>query len=371
MTAARPLRIVHAADLHLDSPFQSLTREQAALRRAEQRTLLSRIAALAAEQQADMLLLAGDLFDSEAAFSDTARLVAQVLSALPIPVFIAPGNHDPWHEHSAWAGLSLGPNVHLFTREEPTYVLLPELRARVWGAAFTGPSKAAQLVGFAPEKLPGVTDLLVLHGEVGRPGSVYGPISLAALAASGMDYCALGHIHRYEGPAYAGSVCYAWPGCPEGRGFDEAGEKGVLVTEVLPGRCRVRFLPLDGRRYETIDVPLSDETDPFDAVAAALPSDAQKHVLRLRLTGEITVPPDLPALRRALEGRCFALELRDETRPPQALWDHSGTDTLRGLFLTTLRRRYDAATQASERERIVQADRWGLRAMENGEELPL
>ena len=88
------VKIIHGADFHLDSPFSGLSPERAAQRRAEQRELLDRLAQLARERQADLVLLAGDLLDSGRVFRETAQALARSLGAIPCPVFIAPGNHD-------------------------------------------------------------------------------------------------------------------------------------------------------------------------------------------------------------------------------------------------------------------------------------
>ncbi|MCD8117024.1 MAG: DNA repair exonuclease [Oscillospiraceae bacterium] len=365
------IRILHAADLHLDSPFQALGRERSAQRRAEQRTLLERMAAIVREERVDMVLFAGDLFDSDNAFAETARLIEAVTAEMAVPVFIAPGNHDWYGPRSPWSGLRLGENVHVFTGEDIQCVPLPELNARIFGAAFTGHHRNPPLAGFRPpEKVPGVTDILVLHGEVGDPDSPYGAITESELAASGMDYAALGHIHSYSGPRLAGSTVYAWPGCPEGRGFDETGQKGVILAELEPGACRIEQLPMDGRRYELLSVDVTDR-DPLAAVEEALCRDTARDIYRIRLTGETDQAPDRAALTRALEGRFFALELRDETRPRRDIWEGREQDSLRGLFLARLWAQYQAAPEGPERARISLAARFGLQALENGEEPPL
>ena len=88
------LKIIHGADFHLDSPFSGLSPEQAVQRREEQRELLDRLAALARDRQADLVLLAGDLLDSERVYRETALALSRALGAIPCPVFISPGNHD-------------------------------------------------------------------------------------------------------------------------------------------------------------------------------------------------------------------------------------------------------------------------------------
>ena len=87
------------------------------------------------------------------------------------------------------------------------------------------------------------------------------------------------------------------------------------------------------------------------------------------LRGERLRAPNLPALRAALEGMTFSLDLRDETRLRRSVWDGAGEDTLRGLFLASLRRAYDAAETETERAKITMAARWGLAALDGEEEV--
>ena len=365
------IRILHGADLHLDSPFQGLSRDQAIARREEQRALLRRLGELAVEKKADIVLLAGDLFDSENAYHETVEQIGGALSGLPMPVFIAPGNHDPYTPRSAWERIRFGENVHVFSGEEMECVTLPELGLRVWGSAFTERYRRPPLTGFEAPARTDMLDVMVLHGEVGNPASNYGPINPGELAASGMDYVALGHVHGGSGLCRAGETFYAWPGCPEGRGFDETGEKGVLLVELEPGICRAEFVPLGGRRYEVLPVDVTEETDVLAALRKAVGEDTHRDIYRLILTGETDEAPDMNALRRELEGQFFALELRDETRPRRDIWAGRGEDSLKGLFLSRLYAMLARAGSDDERETITQAVRWGLRAMENGEELPL
>lgn len=365
------IRILHAADLHLDSPFQSLGREKALRRRREQRALLGKIAGAAREHDVDIVLFSGDLFDSEDVFSDTGRMLEEALSSLDMPVFIAPGNHDWYGPRSAWTRLSFRNNVHIFTDGEITCAPLPELGARLWGTAFTERRRAMPLEGFEAEKDGDTIDIMVLHGETDNPSSVYGAITEEQLARSGMDYVALGHVHSFSGLRQAGGTYYAWPGCPEGRGFDETGEKGVILAEVSAEGCSARLLPLGGRRYEVVTVDLSGAEDALAAVTAALPTDTARDIYRVILTGQTDAAPDIRVLEQALSERFFSLEVRDETRLRRDIWALAGSDDLRGLFLARLRRQYEAASDDAERERITQAARWGLLAMENGDELPL
>ena len=113
---------------------------------------------------------------------------------------------------------------------------------------------------------------------------------------------------------------------------------------------------------------LTDAADMLAAVTAALPADTSRDVYRLILTGQTDAPPDAAALTRELEGRFFGLELRDETSLRRDVWAEQGDDSLRGLFLSYLWEKWEATPGEAGRERVLRAARYGLAAMENGEE---
>ena len=364
----KKLKILHAADLHLDSPFEGLGAGKAAIRRKEQRELLNRLAELAVSEQVDVVLLAGDLLDSGNTYYETGEELIRALRTVPAPVFIAPGNHDWYSPRSPYAKLRLPDNVHVFTAGTIRSVILPEQGARVFGAAFTGPSSPSLLEGFRAERKEGMFNLLCLHAEVGVRDSRYDPVSEEQLAQSGIDYAALGHIHKASGLLRSGSTWYSWPGCPEGRGFDETGEKTVSIVTLSQGECELRPVCIAKRRYETVKLDVTG-ADPLLAVHTQLPDDTVGDVYRIVLTGETDAPPDLNKLYENLSDMFFELQLRDETRLRRGVWDSAGEDTLRGLFLARLRLQYEKARDDEERKRIEQAARWGLAALNNAEEV--
>lgn len=360
------IRFLHGADFHLDSPFDGLSGEKAAVRRGEQRRLLERMGELARSWGVQLLLLSGDLLDSANAYGETGEQLQRVLSGLDIPVFLAPGNHDWYSRSCPYARLAFPENVHIFTRPQLEPVYLPDLGVRVWGAGYTDNACPPLLRGFRAEKKPGILDILVLHGEVGRPGSPYCPIGEEELAASGMDYAALGHVHTFSGLRRAGNCHYAWPGCPEGRGFDECGEKGIIRGELDGDGCRAEFVPMGGRRYQQLKVRAGE--DPLRAVLAALPEDTRRDIYRIVLTGESAAAPDIPGILSALEGRFFHVTVRDETEPLRDLWARGEEDSLRGRFVSRMRRRWEQAESEEDRRVVTLALRAGLAAMEGRED---
>ena len=359
------LTIVHAADFHLDSPFRALPEDKAAQRRAEQRELLDRLADLARDRGADLLLLAGDLFDGRTTFYETAQALARSLGSLDIPVFIAPGNHDFWSPASPYASIRWPDNVRIFTGGMER-VELPGLGCAVYGGAFTAPvCERSLLAGFRPQEDPGLTRLMILHGDL-TAGGRYNPITPEQLAASGMDYVALGHVHAASGVLRAGSVSYAYHGCPEGRGFDELGDKGVLAGRVDRGRAELDFVPLCKRRYQQLEVDRSRCGSPEEALEAVLPRLDQRDICRLVFTGEWD-GLDLAALAPRAEAACYHAVLRDRTSPRRDLWRRQEESNLTGLFLRELARRLSQAGD-HDRPMLERAVRFGMAALEGGEE---
>lgn len=358
------VRILHAADFHLDSAFGALGEEQARQRRQESRKLVERLVDFANEREVELLLLAGDLFDSDDIFAQTGENLALALSRLKGHAVIAPGNHDYYDAAGAYGRILWPENVHVFTEDKLAKFEFPQYDCTVWGAAFTEPGvpDGSVLDGFtAPAD--GRIHLLVLHGDLGGKNSPYRPVTEEQLAATGVDYAALGHQHAFSGVRRSGRTAYAYPGCIEGRGFDETGEKGVLWGTVSPGRAELRFVPFGLRRYEILTVDVSD-SQPLAAVSAALPRDTERDIYRILLTGETEEPVRPERLRQELADRFYALEVRDQTRIRRDIWARCGDDSLRGLFLQRMRRAYDAAADDGERLKIEQAVRFGLAAMD-------
>lgn len=365
----RKLTLLHAADLHLDSAFESLSPEQAAERRAGQRELLFGIEEIAEKRGASAVLLSGDVFDGNSIKTETERDFNSALGALRCPVLIVPGNHDPYAAHSVWETMRLPENVYVFKNAEIECAEFAGVPARFWGAGFQNTFAGPLLRGFsAPEKNDDIPDIFVIHGDTGAGASDYGPISREDLIKCGMDYVALGHIHARTPLMRAGETAFAYPGCTEGRGYDETGEKGALLVTLSDSGVSAEFVPLGGVRYEIIAVDISGE-DAISAILNAVSGLTANDCCRLILTGACAAPPDIGSLRKSLEGRFRELQLRDETTQKREVWALKGQDTLSGVYLDRLYIMYEAAKSDKERRKIELAAFYGLSAIENGGEL--
>ena len=297
------LKFVHAADLHLDSPFRGIRNEAPvyvaeALHRATF-DAYDNIVSLCLQEQVDALLVAGDIYDgadrslrAQLKFADGLNR----LDAAGIRSFVCHGNHDPL---DGWeARLSLPPGCVRFGPEvtaEPVFPGEPE-RAVVYGMSYPRRDMRENLSPlFAEAAERNGFGVGLLHANVGgNPDhDSYAPCSVADLADTGLDYWALGHVHtrqvlRQERP----TVVY--PGNPQGRNPRETGARGVYLVEVDDfGDVSLDFCPVDVVRWETLTVNIADletEQDLLDAVGYAVAScaetsDGRSVVFRLTLSG--------------------------------------------------------------------------------------
>lgn len=332
------IKILHSADWHLDAPL--------AARDESLRTALleipGKLADLARQERCDLVLLAGDLFDGTPS-RETVELVRRALEEMAVPVFISPGNHDYVRPDSPWLSQLWPENVHVFTQNNLTSVALPALDCRVYGGAFAGMDCPGLLEGFRAEGQER-HHIAVLHGDPQLRNSPYCPITQEQIQNSGLDYLALGHIHK-TGQLRVGQTLCAWPGCPMGRGYDETGEKGVYMV-TLDEAAQAEFRVLDTLRFYDLTAEAGD--DPEAALNALLPSLGSGDYYRVTLTGECP-DVDIPALQLAFS-RFPRLVLRDRTVPPVDLWANAGDDTLEGVYFQRLREALADADEDAARQ---------------------
>lgn len=299
-----PLRFVHAADLHLDSPFRGIARLSDRARDVLVNATFEafeQVVALCREEEVDALLVAGDVFDGAERSLRAERRFRDRLGALArdgIPSFVVHGNHDPVLDGTRLDGWPSGVTVF-----GPEVGSAPILRdgdeiGRVYGASFGRGGFATNLVRRFPSR--GLTDEVAIglcHATVGtRPDhGPWAPCTADDLIASGYDYWALGHVHTREVVRDAGPVV-VYPGNPQGRHRRESGPRGCALVELEGGEADVRFVDTDVVRW----VPL----------AASIDDLADADALGRRLLREIDRLVD------AADGRSLAITLTLEGRGP-------------------------------------------------------
>lgn len=334
------MKILHSADLHLDTPFAGRTLEQTRFLKQALLKVPELLAQLVRKENCDLVLLAGDLFDGPWT-QESYRALRNALEEMKVPVFISPGNHDFICHDSPYTVENWPKNVRIFTRPEIESAVIPELSCRVYGAGYRSMDCEPLLENFRAEGEE-LFHIAVLHGDPTQASSPYCPVTAHQVRESGLHYLALGHIHK-AGSFRAGETLCAWPGCPMGRGFDELATKGALIV-TLEDTAEAAFAPLDTPRFH--DHELSPGTDAHAALAVMLPALGDENFYRVTFTGESPVL-NLTALRSAFP--LFPnLELRDRTIPQRNLWGSTNDDTLEGVYFRLLK---DAMGDADDETR--------------------
>lgn len=322
------LKILHSADWHLDSPFAGFPDDQRKLLKQYQKALPGQIAQLCRQEHCDLMLLAGDIFDGTPS-RDAVETVKKALVDCGVPVLIAPGNHDFCSQGSPWLEEIWPENVYIF-KGGLEAVAIADLDCRIYGAGFRSMDCESVLNGFAAEGDESYC-LAVLHGDPVQKNSPYNPITAAQVRGSGLDYLALGHVHK-AGAFRSGNTLCAWPGCPMGRGWDETGEKGVCIV-TLDKEAQIQPMSLETIRFYELDIPVG--TDAEAALEAALPAMGSEDFYRINLVGDGPVDPE--ALRAEFPD--FPnLELRDKTDPPLDIWADADADSLEGIYFGMLKK---------------------------------
>ncbi|XID93704.1 exonuclease SbcCD subunit D [Paenibacillaceae bacterium WGS1546] len=297
-----PFTFVHAADLHLDSPFKGLDKAPAAVRdRLRESTFaaLRALCELAARERADFVVLAGDLFDAADRSLRAQLRLERALGELArqgIPTFVAHGNHDPegggrarpaWPEGVTAFG-SAGVECY------PAYTRAGELAAHVYGISYPSAAVTDNLALRFRKREGAPFHLAVLHANVdGDPAhDNYAPCKLADLSAAGFDYWALGHVHDRRTLREYPHVVY--PGNTQGRSVREPGGKGAYVVSVTgAGAIDMRFCELADVLWQEIGVSIEgadDERQLLERMLRALAEAGKRAsgrpiVARVRLEG--------------------------------------------------------------------------------------
>ena len=331
------MKILHSADWHLDAPMTGKTEEQARFLRQELGKIPERIAALAKEENCDLILLAGDLFDG-AYTQDSFRKVYAALESVKVPVFITPGNHDFIQPNSPYVAEIWPENVRIFKHAAMEAVRLPEFNCTIYGAGYEAMDCPSLLAHFRAEG-DSKWHIGVLHGDATNTSSPYCPVSPQQVRLSGLHYLALGHIHKTDSFRSGDSLC-AWPGCPMGHGYDETGIKGVILLE-FADTIKAQFRSLDTPRF--YDEALEVGSDAHQALASLLPGVATEDFYRVTLTGyadELNLD-ELAARFPQVKN----LILRDKTIPEKELWSAVGEDSLEGMYFGLLHEALDTESE--------------------------
>ena len=303
-----PFSFLHAADLHLGSPFTGLTlKDEAVAKRfaAASRDAFSSLVTNAIDAKVAFVVIAGDVYDGE--WKDASiglffnREVAR-LERSGIPLYFLKGNHDA--ESVVTKAISLPDSVHQFPTTKAKTFQIKGLKVALHGRSFLDRAVTENYALTYPDPLPGYFNIGVLHTSCdGRPGHAnYAPCTVQDLASRNYQYWALGHVHEYEELSHDPWIVF--PGNLQGRNVRERGPKGAVIVDLNDGHvARVRRLIVDCARWAEVSVDLDgidEETDMLRTITDAIRPAAQAAegrllALRVRLQGQTSLHRRLKA----------------------------------------------------------------------------
>jgi DNA repair exonuclease SbcCD nuclease subunit len=371
------IRFIHTSDIHLDTSFagSGLPSRLGDRKREAIRGTLRRILEDARREQVDLVLIAGDLYEHDRVTPDTIEFVKRQFESLgPIPVFIAPGNHDPYLVESPYAIESWPANVHVFGEEEFRSIELPDKGIRVTGFGFNHSQMPEHLFQKLPILPQDGWNLVIAHGSdtngVPAGKSAHGPFTVDEIAGKNVTYCGLGHYHQQRlvvNPIDRTQVWYS--GIPEGRAWDEQGNCGYLMGEIrtdglltVTPRCTNQYpfvtvaVDCDGlvTREQIIEAVLQRRGSEFNENA----------ILCVRLEGALDPKLDLSKteIEERLAGAALHIIWDDRTSAPLDFDALARERTLCGYFVRSMNQQIGAAA-AAERPVLERARLYGSQAL--------
>ena len=362
-----PYRIVHIADVHLDTAFRGLDPALGAARRKQLEDAFERALTLARERRADALCIAGDLYESGRASPDRGAYIGRVLGAIaPTRVFISPGNHDPFDAASLYRQGVLPPNVTVFSKRAFSPVELAD-GLTLWGAAHEfALDRNPMLNGLTCEGSG--THLLLFHGsdrDHVPPGKeCIAPFVDADVARAGAAHAMVGHYHGQLSGAH-----YAYPGSPEPLNAAQDGRHTAALITVDRGALNVEFVDLNRTRYVSEDLDVSEIADraalagAIHARLGALAKPLGEIFCRVRLVGNAPASLDLDIgqLQRECAARYPGATLEDTAAAIDPHEVAREGHTVRAKFARDMLGRIAVAEQ-SERHVLQLGLRYGLQA---------
>lgn len=369
---------IHAADLHLGAPFQGLSTDSEAIGRTlAEATYLAweRIVDAALAREVDFVLLAGDLYDaadpsiqSQYALRDQAARLARA----GIRLFVVRGNHDPLNGWSA--NLEMPRNVHVFrggSVERAEVLLEDDFVCAIYGRSYL---RRDETDDFTPGYQRDGRDAIaigLLHTNVGNNSDYepYAPSTVGSLCSCGMDYWALGHIHKHGTMNVEPHIVYA--GSPQGLNPKETGAHGCCIVTIERGGRVAAFEHLEVAEavWDSADIDITDATG-LDEVESRINSELDRMrasagrpvVARLRLVGRTPVRADL-ARAGVLAGMSAEIRGEQATRTPWVWLDRVTDLSSAAIDVDTLSRQPDFAGELVRVTQEIADDEVALAAL--------
>lgn len=362
------MKIIHCADLHLDSKMTAnLSKDKAKERKNEILRTFTRMVDYARQNGVSVILIAGDMFDTRNVSAMVRNTIKdKILQNPEIDFLYLKGNHDSDNFLSKLD--EIPENLCLFNDSWTTYKYG---KVAVTGLELTGANSLTAYNSLVLDH--GDYNIVMMHGQLADYQSKDHTevISLDSLKNKNIDYLALGHVHERKLERLDNRGIWCYPGCLEGRGFDECGEKGFVLLDIDPdrGESKLEFVPIASRNLYTLEVDVTGIGTTQEAAvrmeeAITGSGYSSKSLVKFVLTGEVDVECELDTdfLEEQFLDYFYFEKVYDRTRLMVNYSDYEKDASLKGEFV-----RMVSASDLSEEEKS-KVIRMGILALA-GEEI--
>lgn len=356
------MKILHCADLHLDSSLRSnLPTAKSRERKKEIVNAFCRLVDFAKKNKVTAVIIAGDLFDTNRMLLSTRDLVlGQIESCQDTDFLYLCGNHDAG---KSLAACDLPKNLKLFNDRWTEYSYG---NVSVLGVELTGENCRHIYGSLQLDKAK--FNIVTMHGELST-ASGEDAVNRFQLADKGIDYLALGHYHSYDSGALDKKGIWCYPGCLEGRGFDECGDKGFVLLEIAEDNSfKYDFVKHSVRNIAEIEVDISGISDTalmLNAIETAVDGLTADTMLKVVLKGGVSADArkDLEFFEKHLNDRFWFAKVRDNTHIELNPDDYKNDISLKGEFIRAV---LSAGLAKEECDKVIEC---GLAALSGQEVL--
>ena len=246
------MKILHTADVHLGldgSDADPQTRQYRDIIHRAFRAVID----TAIQKDVDLLVIAGDLFDSNRPSRDVVDFAVEEVRRAQRPIVMIPGNHDCLHLESIYRQIDMPaacPNLHLITQPDGELYRMPDHNLVIWGRGMVEHEPSYRPLAGLPHRQGEAWHVVLAHGffvEDGASSPRSSLISATEIRESGWDYVALGHCHTFTDVSQ-GSVTAYYSGAPGFFPQVQGGDGSVALVQCEGDeRRRVAVTRLDLR----------------------------------------------------------------------------------------------------------------------------
>jgi DNA repair exonuclease SbcCD nuclease subunit len=373
----RKIKILHTADLHFDTPFSGMSPKEALKNKEELKQVFEKIIQISLDEEIDILLIAGDIFDNLSVNKTTLYFIKNCFEKInTIKIFISPGNHDPFNQKSFYSIVDWPANVHIF-KGKMEKVILEDLNTVVWGAGFNN-SHINKSMLKEVKRMEGYNNIMVMHGEIAafKEGNEYNPITEEDISVSNMDYIALGHRHKFSEVKKIGNTYYSYSGCPQGRGFDELDDKGIVLLELKDKFIENRFVRTSIRNYYEKEINIEGcfgYAEVKDRIINKISDyDRKNNFYKVILSGQVSEEFVIneEVLQDLLKGEFYFVKVIDKSEIKLDLNELMRGYSLKSIFARKIYDKLQSTETQEEKEIIILALKIGLQSI-SGEEVKI